>query len=498
MLVSRYSVVKDLREVKADALALIVFKDVKPSEMYPDVEASAGGVVTKALELGDFRGDEGEVLVTYCSSTPYLRVLAVGGGERSEATYETLRVYGGAAVSKSMSLGVKSLAIYLHPLRDRRRSLRAVAEGASLANYSFGRYKEVRGVSEVFIVGRVRVAGWADVLKEVAVVSEAYRIGRDLANSPAEDVNPESFEGFVREAFRGTPVRVRVLHLKELLNEGLRGIAAVGRGSPREPRLVILEYRGGGSGWYAVIGKGVCFDSGGLNLKTSQWMRDMKFDKAGAAYAVAIAYAAAKLKLPLNIVVLAPLVENLPSRNPYKPGDVIRMYNGLTVEVANTDAEGRIILADAIAYAVRNYRPRALIDLATLTSGIVVALGSNAAGLFSNDEELARGIERASEECGERVWRMPLWREYLEDIKSDVADLKNVGVPNVATPIAGAAFLSRFTDGTPWAHIDIAGTAWTRDEGPKKPYYPKGATGFGIRLVLEYLKGVARALGSPH
>ncbi len=494
MVVSRYLVLKNYSELDTDALALLGFKGEDLGSVYSDVNEYLGGLLTRVAELGDFKGElrEEEVITLYSvrEGGPR-RVILVGGGELGSADYEVLRMYAGYAVSRARSLGIKKLGIALRVVNnDPKSSLRALAEGAELANYAFSKYrKDVKLLDEVVVVGREPIEGSDEVLKEVSVIGEAYRLARDLANTPPEEANPDTLEEVIKEVFKDLPnTRVKVLKEKDLRREGLNGIIAVGKGSERRPRLVIIEYRGGGSKWYALVGKGVCFDSGGINLKRSKWITDMKFDKAGAMAVLATTYAVAKLKLPINLVALLPLVENMPSGSAIKPGDIIRMYNGLTVEIVTTDAEGRLILADSIAYAVRNYRPEFIIDLATLTGSIVVALGNQAAGLFSNDEGLAKLIEEASKESGERVWRMPLWREYFDDIKSEVADIKNLGYERVAGAQAGAAFLAKFTEGTKWAHLDIAGTAWTQDEGPKKPYYPKGATGYGIRLLINLLK----------
>ncbi len=489
MSVSRYLLVRDYRNVKSDALAILLFKGESPKRLYADVDEGLRGLLSRVVELGDFKGDINEVLTLYNTDLPYPRIIMVGGGDVKEASYETLRVFGGHAVSRARSLGISKVSIALRVLGDPAKSLRAIAEGAILANYTFSKYKkDVKLVKEIEIVGKEEVPNWESIVNEVNIVGEAYKLSRDLANSPPEDVNPDTFENYVRDVLKDLPVNIKVLSKEEIVKEGLNGILAVGKGSVRGPKLLIMEYRGGSGPWYAVVGKGVCFDAGGLNLKRDKWIAEMKFDKSGAASVVGIIYAAAKLKLPINLVGLVPLVENLPSGSSYKPGDIIKMYNGLTVEVVNTDAEGRLILADAIAYAIKNYKPEVVIDLATLTGAIVVALGNQAAGLFTNDESLAKELEKAAEESGERVWRLPLWKEYFEDIKSEVADIKNLGVVGAAGAQAGAAFLAKFAEEAKWAHLDIASTAWTQEEGPKKPYYPKGATGFGIRLVLTYLK----------
>jgi leucyl aminopeptidase len=270
----------------------------------------------------------------------------------------------------------------------------------------------------------------------------------------------------------------------------MNGVLSVSRGSREEPKVVILRYRGGKADGKPIVlvGKGVTFDSGGISIKPSEKMEDMKYDKAGAAAVLATVYAAASLHIPLNIVAIAPLVENLPSGSAYKPGDVIKHYGGKTSEVISTDAEGRLILADVLAYAVDKEKPQAIIDLATLTGACVVALGSQASGLFGNDQALIERVKRAAEASGERVWQLPLWKEYSEQIRSDVADIKNSG-GRAAGAITAAAFLSNFIGTTPWVHLDIAGTAYTAEDGTKvKTYTPKGATGVGVRLLIKLLK----------
>ncbi len=492
-LIKGYSVLKDFSKVRADALGILLFKN---EEIPPEIEAlnkELGGELSNLLRTQDFGGEEGKTVVIYVLSKPFKRVIAVGGGERKKASAETLRIYAASVIQRAKDLGLTRVALSVRTTEavGGGEAVRAVAEGASLANYVWGRKKELKQIREIELVGKEKIDGINDILKEVEVVREAIYLGRDLANAPSAEVNPETFEDKVKESFRNLPVRIRVLHYDELVKEGLNGIVAVGKGSEIPPRLLIIEYRGGKEGdrWVAIVGKGVCFDAGGLDLKSATSMFDMKFDKSGASYAVGIAYAVAKLGLKVNLVVLTPLVENLPSGKSYKPLDIIKMYNEVTVEVHNTDAEGRLILADALAYASKNYNPAIMIDMATLTGSVRVALGNQAAGLFTNDEDLKQKLIKASLETGERIWPFPMWKEYYEDIKSDFADIKNVGFPRAAGAIIGGVFLSHFVnEGIKWAHLDIAGVARSEEEGPKKPYYGKGATGFGIRLILQYLK----------
>ncbi|RLG86298.1 MAG: leucyl aminopeptidase [Thermoprotei archaeon] len=484
-----------LSKVSSDMLALPLFKDTQPSKLFKELDEALGGLLTRVVSVGDFKGEEGESLLLYPSGIASPRILLVGLGRKDDVDLEKLRVFGGVAVQRAKELKLRKVAVALPRGLDIDPvdQLRAVAEGAMLANYVYseksGDMKE-REVEELVFVSTALTPGGDETLREVEVVAQAYRIARDLANAPASKMNPARFEEEVRKVFSQLPVDVKVFHREELEKMGMYGIISVGKGSAVPPRLVVLEYRGGeeGSPWYGIVGKGVCFDAGGLGIKTAESMRNMKFDKSGAAYAVGIVYAAARLGLKMNLVAALPLVENLPSGSAYKPGDVIRMFNGKTVEVGHTDAEGRLIMADALAYLAQEYRPRVLVDLATLTGAIVVALGSVMAGLYTNSDDVAKAMEKAAKKTGERVWRMPLVKEYHDLIKSDVADIRNVGVVRSAGAGVAAAFLENFVEGTPWAHLDIAGVAWVKEDGPKKPYYPKGATGFGIRLVLEFLK----------
>ncbi len=327
----------------------------------------------------------------------------------------------------------------------------------------------------------------------VRAVAEAIYISRDIANAPSNKINPEGFEKEVKKILSGLEhTSIRVFRQSELEKEGLNGILSVGKGGS-EPRLILIEYHGDKSSneWYGIVGKAVTFDAGGLDLKSRESMLDMKYDKSGGAVVVGVLYAIAKRKMRINIVAAIPVVENIPSKTSYKPRDVIRMYDGTLVEVIDTDAEGRLILADSIAYLVKNHKPRLIIDIATLTGSIVVALGNYAAGVFSNTEFYKNILLEASQETGERVWEMPLYPEYRDQLKSDIADLTNVGGRAGGACVA-ASFLKHFAKDTPWIHLDIAGVAWVQEHGPKAPYYPKGATGYGVRLLLSFFEKITR------
>ena len=278
----------------------------------------------------------------------------------------------------------------------------------------------------------------------------------------------------------------RVIEQEELEQLGMNALVAVGKGSAVAPRLIVLEYRGaGGSGRpLALVGKGITFDSGGISIKPGAGMEEMKTDMSGAAAVLGTLDAAAALKLPVNLVGVIPTAENMPDGKAYKPGDVLTSLSGQTIEITNTDAEGRLILCDALHFARTKFKPAAMIDLATLTGACVVALGHEASGMMGTDRRLLDGLKRAGERCGERVWELPLWDEYGEAMKSDIADLKNAGSRDGGSITAGW-FLKQFVGSTRWAHLDIAGTAWS-DKG--RPCAPKGASGVGVRLLIEYLR----------
>ena len=321
-------------------------------------------------------------------------------------------------------------------------------------------------------------------------MAEGVNLARDLVNEPANIANPVGIADRVTKFFAGMNVEVDIHDEKYLEENGFGGIIAVGKGSNIPPRLVVIKYTPKkDSAPIALIGKGVCFDSGGLDLKPREGMERMKIDMAGAAAVIGTIYVIAKLSLPVNVIGVVPLVENMPSGNATKPGDVVRMYNGKHVEIVNTDAEGRLILADALAFAEKNFSPKHLIDLATLTGACVVALGNRIAGIMGNDKELINTLIRIGRETDELLWELPLHDEYRDDLKSEVADLRNIGRNRVAGAIIGGLFLSEFIDSTSWVHLDIAGVVYSDKD---RELYPKGATGFGVKLLVSYIMNAIR------
>lgn len=366
----------------------------------------------------------------------------------------------------------------------------ALAEGLLLGSFRFDKHKskkdELTPATVYFLDDSLKPA-----LERAAVICEATNLTRAWAHEPANVINPVTLAAQVQELAKEVGLKCTVLDDKQLAEMGAGAIVAVGQGSANPSRLIVLEYQPSVKSEakpVALVGKAITFDTGGYSIKTTPGMVGMKYDKCGAMAVVGTMVAAAKLNLPIPLVGLLAASENMISDVAYRPNDILRTLSGKTVEIISTDAEGRLVLCDALAYAQKNFDPRAVIDIATLTGGIVIALGSNRAGLFSNDDELADALLKAGEATHERLWRMPLDEEYFDLIKSVDADMKNsAGVPK-ASPVIGATFLKQFVeDKTRWAHVDIAGVS---DWDSEMPYCPKGASGFGVRLFVEYLSGL--------
>jgi len=425
---------------------------------------------------------------------PAERLLLVGLGKKKEFTLERLRQAAGTAVSVLRSSRVASFSTALHLAADLAEGLEAVCEGTLLGSYSFEQYKTKHqderfafaGMTLMLPKGIAMRAARARI-ERVETVCYGTRLARDLVSQPGNVVTTGYLADTARELASRHGMTCRVYEQDELESLGMNALVGVGKGSVQPPRLIVLEYRGSGATGRPVVlvGKGITFDSGGISLKPGAGMEEMKTDMAGAAAVLGAMAAAAGLALPLNLVGIVPTAENMPDGNSYKPGDVLTSLSGQTIEITNTDAEGRLILCDALHFGRTTYRPAAMIDLATLTGACVVALGHEASGLMANDQRLADALIKAGERCGERIWQLPLWDEYGEAMKSDIADLKNAGSRDGGSITAGW-FLKQFVGTTCWAHLDIAGTAWS---DKARPYSPKGASGVGVRLLIAYLQG---------
>jgi leucyl aminopeptidase len=450
-----------------------------------------------AYELGDFKGKEGDTLLCYPifdrgHKNPK-RILAVGLG-KDDLTHENFRACGGIIIQEAKKTKARELAVIVPELDFSPADMcQALAEGAVLGNYSFEKYKtkksddgDIKTKIEkiIFVCSNDKQARKG--IKIGVINSEAVLRARDMANEPGSSMTAAAFAGFSLEISQKFGLKRKVFSQAQLKRMKMGGIIAVNRGSSEPPQMIVLEYRTGKKvPTLLLVGKGLTFDSGGISLKPGAGMQEMKYDICGGA-AVMAAMQAVGAEKPQNVDVVAivPATDNMPGPAALKPGDIICQYNGKTVEVVNTDAEGRLILADALSYGVQKFKPDAVIDLATLTGAVIVGLGHHCSGLISNDDDLAAKIVLAGKKSGEPVWQLPLNKEYSKQIESKIADLKNVGDKGAGTITAGA-FLQEFVGEAKWAHIDIAGTAWDFTE---KSYIPKGPSGVGVRLLLETIR----------
>ena len=413
-------------------------------------------------------------------------VLVVGLGQRAELDAEKLRVAAAVSAKEAARLEATSLAWAVPESDDAEAAAEALVVGTILAAYRFDSFKSGDG-DEAPRLEALTLIGPAELESAVGfaeVAATAQNRARDLQFTPANVATPTFLAERSEEIAAGSEaLSVEVLGRAELEQKGMGGILAVSQGGPQEPKLIALRYSGGSGPTVAFVGKGVTFDTGGISLKPGAGMQEMKMDMSGAAAVLEAVAAIAELGLPVNLLGVVPTTENMPSGTAIKPGDIITQYNGKTVEVNNTDAEGRLILADALAYAIELGAER-VVDLATLTGAVLIALGSTYAAVIANDDALADEMVAAGERSGELAWRLPLHPEYKELMKGTVADLSNLGKKRKAGTITAAAFLEEFVGETPWAHVDIAGTAW--DVG--RAYVGNDASGFGVRLLVEYAR----------
>jgi leucyl aminopeptidase len=467
-----------IAEIEADLLAI----GLHEGEALPDDLAGAAGA---ADAKGGF-----EKLSLLHPGQP-ARVLAVGLGKREDADPERLRVAAAVAAKEAAKLEAGSLAWLLPESDDEDAAAAALVTGTVLGSYRFDRFKsdgEDAPPPRIESLTLLAPAGVASATEGARICAEAQNRARDLQCLPSNVATPSFLSRRARAIASGHPaVTTDVLGSEEITAKKMGGLVAVSQGGAEEPKLIVLRYEGGGSGpTLGLVGKGVTFDTGGISLKPSASMHEMKMDMSGAAAVLEAVGAIAELGLAVDLIAVVPATENMPSGTAIKPGDVITQYNGKTVEVNNTDAEGRLILADALSYAVELGAER-IVDLATLTGAVTIALGSTYAALISNDDELAAAVEEAGETSGELVWRLPLHPEYKALTKGTVADLTNAAAKRKAGTIYAGSFLEEFVDGTPWAHVDIAGTAW--DVG--RPYTGNGASGIGVRLLVELARDLA-------
>jgi len=487
-----------LAEVRADQVVIALRKLEKDSARLPRniaaFDRAHGGIVREVVARGGFDGSAGQCVVVYPSgrSAPK-RILLVGLGDASKIDADTLRMAAGTAARRARDSKAATVAMLVPRVRKVRgaEATQALAEGAVLGAYRFDRYKQekskpLRSFTLLLDAGEVRTARAGAARGRT--LAESQNVARDLSNEPPNELPPAALASAARKVAREAGLRCRVLDVPQMKKLGMEAILAVGGGSSRPPRMIVLEHlpkrRTRRTPTLCIVGKGVTFDTGGISLKPAAAMHEMKHDMSGAAAVVGAMRAAGLLGLDAHVVGVVGAAENMPGGKAYRPGDVVGSMSGKTIEILNTDAEGRVVLADALFYAAKTWKPDAMVDLATLTGACVVALGPWATGLFSHDLALRDELVAAGETAAERIWPMPLLDEHAREMRSDVADLKNAGGRNAGASTA-AGFLSAFAGDGPWAHLDIAGTAWgTRAEG----YHVKGATGVGVRALVAWLE----------
>jgi leucyl aminopeptidase len=490
-------------EADVQALAVAVFKDEKASEgLLKDLDAATGGLVRSVLESEELKGKEGETVYLHlpaaAAGMKAKRLLLVGVGERVDYHPAQVSQFAGAAVRALRARNVKTVGLVPRLEGDAALLASSAVEGAIMGLFEPDKYrtveKEEREVERLVVI--VEGAG-DDALGRGAergrVVGESVNFTRDLANEPGAYMTPTIMAERAQEMSNQFGLEIDVLDQARMEQEGMGALLSVARGSEQPPKMMVLKYMpdgkksiADGEDYLALVGKGITFDTGGISIKPSENMELMKYDMTGGATVLGVMRAVAQLKPSIPILGVVPASENMPSGKATKPGDVVRAMSGKTIEVINTDAEGRLILADAVSYAKKLGATR-VIDMATLTGAVSIALGDVNTGILGTDQELIDGVIEAGREVGEKFWQLPLDKEYTKQIKSDIADIKNVGGRKAGT-ITAAAFIKEFADGISWAHLDIAGTAWG-DEA--KPFRAKGPTGVAVRTLLNFVERAA-------
>ena len=484
------------------ALLIGLFEEKNLSPLHQEINSVLGDVLDQALREQEFSGKLGETLLLHTGKRlAAQRILCVGLGQKKNYGATQVRQAIASAAELAQKKRIPTLVLHLDSFVNApvaiNQAAAAATEGLTLSAYRYDDFRRdsSKDLPPLLCEALLVCASAKDERGVQAAVSEAQIVcagvclARDLVNAPGNVKSPQDLARRCRLEAEAAGCTCTILHRQELEEEGMGALLGVAQGSMREPCLIILEYRGAGDkDPLALVGKAVVFDSGGISLKPAEKMDEMKMDMAGGAAVLGTITAAARLRLPLNLVALIPAVENLPSGHAIRPGDILTSLAKKTIEVLNTDAEGRLILADAITYAQR-FHPEALIDVATLTGACIVALGHHASAILGNDQPLIDTLIAAGNRSDERLWQLPLWDDYDQLLKSDVADIKNSG-GRAAGTITGAAFLKAFAGEKPWAHLDIAGTAW---EEKGRPGIPRGGSGVGVRLLIDFLRARAES-----
>ena len=482
-----------IQDAKADALIVNLFERVdRPAGATGAVDKALGGAIGDLIAAGDFKGKLNQTAVLYTrGGLPAPRVILVGLGPVADFNVDRVRQASASAAKRARELGAKSIASTAHGAGtgqiEPQVAAQAVAEGTLLGLYEWTQHKskpkENGGAIESFTVYEAdpgKIGAISSGIKIGSIIANAVNFARDLINQPSNFMTPTALAVSAQQLASRVGLKCDIHDIDWIRARGMGALLGVTQGSAQPPKFIVLEHAGAQGDPLVFVGKGITFDTGGISIKPAEKMEEMKSDMGGAAAVIAALGAIAELNLPVHVIGLAPACENMPGGTAYRPGDVLRALNGKTIEIISTDAEGRLILADALSHAA-TLKPKAVIDLATLTGACVVALGEDvAAGFFANDDDLSRTIKMVSAATAEKLWRLPLYEEYKEKIKSDTADIKNSG-GRYSGVGSSATFLAEFVS-YPWSHWDIAGVVLAKS-GP--PYVPKGGTGFGVRSLVE-------------
>ncbi|MEO1135645.1 MAG: leucyl aminopeptidase [Pseudomonadota bacterium] len=480
---------------KSGAIVIPVFEGGEKPKTYDDLDKASDGAIARAVKAADFKAKKGKVLsIVAPAGLSNSRIILIGGGDIKKFTGLEAEALGGNAAAHLLDghdkSGVISLSgLSIKKLDDADLGAR-IAYGARLKCYRFDKYRTKEKKEDKPVLTKITIATAATKAKaayaDYEKIGDGVFVTRDLVSEPANVLFPQSFAKRC-EALSKLGLKVKVLGEAEMKKLGMGSLLGVGQGSRRESKLVAMEWMGGkkGDAPIAFVGKGVTFDTGGISLKPAPGMEDMKWDMGGAGAVTGAMAALAGRKAKANVIGVIGLVENMPDGNAQRPGDVVKSMSGQTIEVLNTDAEGRLVLADALWWTQETYKPKAVIDLATLTGAIIVSLAHEFGGMFTKDDKLAKQLDAAGEATGDKLWRMPLTQTHDEMIKSEIADMQNIGGKGAGSSTA-AAFLGRFIkDDVSWAHLDIAGMAWNKKD---QPTCPKGGSGYGVRLLDEYIR----------
>ncbi len=487
---------KKLGEIKDNCLVIAFFEDkLKPNDEINNFDKSINNIISNSIKNKDFKAEKNEIETFYLNNKNLKYLALLGLGKEKDFNLNKLMDTVSNLSKKLRNSDIKTFTLDLNSFKnknfDHNTYLEKISQAAVLSMYQFNKFKtkdldKIKSITKAaIIVDNKDLKKSQKIIDDAAIYTEAVNKTRDLINTPPNVATPVYVADYAQKTAKENNLKCTILDEKQIEKLGMGCIMAVAKGSVNKPRLVILEYNGNGSDKPIVlVGKGITFDTGGINVKPSSYMTTMKDDKAGACGVINILEACRKLKLKANVIGMAVLAENMVSDKAYKPDDVLTSHSGLTVEVTNTDAEGRLVLADALSYSLK-YKPKAIIDIATLTGASIIALGYFASPVVGNDQKLIDQIKQASETSLEKIWQFPLWEEYSELIKSDIADVKHLNEGIDAGVMVGGIFLENFVEDIPWAHLDIGNTVWAKQE---KGYTVKGATGFSVLLLLNLLR----------